>query len=432
MEKYTLGVEGMTEKEQLSPNVTAEDARPELDDVFSPTHSRMDLLILNGSTHQEKRILDEENLDYFLKQDFRTRIAVVCQPYSWAALLLSRSMFQLFTTLTGSMDELWDTVASFRSHTSDVEQAFSTCAMKLQRGCHEISYVFKYPEMKRGEKKHMWVIRQNGVYHQYDRHSGQSTWMLLLPNHESYNRDKILENMSGLHPLQPHLGFHFAYFDRWRWYMLDLEKEFHDLADDILNLEIEEGIDFTTMYDQMSTLRYIQKRLSPLVPILASHQRVLGVLQRTNGHLANQGGITPEMSDEFAVAIDSLHTRVHTLESNVQYLLSRILSTIETASDTISLKSQNTTEGMSHHMLRDSTAIRVITLVTLVYLPASFVAGFFGMGFFTIGDDGNGSWKATPYTWLYFAVAIPMTAMTLGYWRWKSCQVQNKVVTSPV
>lgn len=40
----------------------------------------------------------------------------------------------------------------------------------------------------------------------------------------------------------------------------------------------------------------------------------------------------------------------------------------------MSLKSQNTTEAMSHHMLLDSTAIRVITIVTMVYLPASFVS----------------------------------------------------------
>lgn len=48
------------------------------DDVFSPnTHSRVDLLLLNDSSTLEKRIFDEENLAYFLHQDFKTKIAYV-------------------------------------------------------------------------------------------------------------------------------------------------------------------------------------------------------------------------------------------------------------------------------------------------------------------------------------------------------------------
>jgi hypothetical protein len=49
-------------------------------------------------------------------------------------------------------------------------------------------------------------------------------------------------------------------------------------------------------------------------------------------------------------------------------------------SDTIALKSQHTSETMSSAMLdlskssvEDSTAMRVITVVTLVYLPSSFL-----------------------------------------------------------
>lgn len=76
-----------------------------------------------------------------------------------------------------------------------------------------------------------WVIRQNGIYHQHDLDSQQSTWMLLFPNQESYSSEKIVDTMNlGQHPFQPHIGFHFAHFQNWRWYMADLEKQFHDLV----------------------------------------------------------------------------------------------------------------------------------------------------------------------------------------------------------
>lgn len=75
-----------------------------------------------------------------------------------------------------------------------------------------------------------WVIQQNGVYHQYDMETKQNTWMLFFPNCESYSSEKIIGNMKGQHPLQPHLSFHFANIDQWRWYMVGLEKEFHELV----------------------------------------------------------------------------------------------------------------------------------------------------------------------------------------------------------
>ena len=54
--------------------------------------------------------------------------------------------------------------------------------------------------------------------------------MLLYPNHKAYDPDEIVNKVKARHPLQPHLGFHFAHFDQWRWYMADLEKEFHELV----------------------------------------------------------------------------------------------------------------------------------------------------------------------------------------------------------
>lgn len=100
---------------------------------------------------------------------------------------------------------------------------------------------------------------------------------------------------------------------------------------------------------------------------------------------------------------------------------------------------------MSNHMLRDSAAVRVITIVTLMYLPSSFVSvclshhfliptsdkyrgftneelspqGFFGMGFFATSDDEGVTWAVAPYVWVYVLVAIPLTITTLAYWKWK-------------
>lgn len=83
------------------------------------------------------------------------------------------------------------------------------------------------------------------------------------------------------------------------------------------------------MYEQMSTLRYIEKRLSPLIPIFAAHHRVLSMLKRMNGHLLSRGEVSQSVGSEFAVDLESLHAKVQSFDSNARYLLSRITGTIQ-------------------------------------------------------------------------------------------------------
>ncbi|KAI7778425.1 hypothetical protein LA080_002123 [Diaporthe eres] len=64
-------------------------------------------------------------------------------------------------------------------------------------------------------------------------------------------------------------------------------------------------------------------------------------------------------------------------------------------------------------MLSDSAAIRVITVMTLFYLPSSFVSGFFGMGFFATADATLAGWTVSPYLWIYLIVALLLTALTI-------------------
>ncbi|KPM46478.1 hypothetical protein AK830_g231 [Neonectria ditissima] len=385
--------------------------------------------------HSE-RIRDERDLkERFSTAHFKRRIArsIIYQPYSWAPLEISKSMMQLLITLMGATHEIWDVVLSFRAQNSDVEQAFSTCSWKRHKSMREMSYVFKYPEQKAlDEGKSAWVIRQIGLYHQYSISLEKNSWLIVFPNHHSYSLEQVADIMApNKHPLQPHISFQFAYLRNWRWYMADLEKSFQKLSMDVLHVEIEENMEFEDMYYQLSGLRSIEKKLSPLVPIFAAYERMINELRSANKDLRSRGQITRESAGDFVATLDNLAVKVQTLTANVNYLLSRVASTIQTASDTISLKSQNATEDMSNRMVIDSAAIRVITVATLVYLPASYVSGFFGMGFFDMSDDGT--WIVAPSMWIYFAVAIPVSVVTLLYWKIRSREIlRSRVNFSPV
>ena len=97
------------------------------------------------------------------------------------------------------------------------------------------------------------------------------------------------------------------------------------------------------------------------------------------------------------------------------------LSTLEIARDskTLALATQ-----------RDSTSMKTLAVVTMVFLPGTFTASIFAMPLFDWDAQGN---VAKPKLYVYFAVTLPLTMVTFGIWLiWTTISmrlgnVENKV-----
>ncbi|KAF6827540.1 protein kinase [Colletotrichum plurivorum] len=64
---------------------------------------------------------------------------------------------------------------------------------------------------------------------------------------------------------------------------------------------------------------------------------------------------------------------------------------------------------------RDGSQMKSIALLTMVFLPATFVASLFSMTFFQwIPEDSDQT--VSPYLWIYFVVALGLTLLTVGLW----------------
>lgn len=67
----------------------------------------------------------------------------------------------------------------------------------------------------------------------------------------------------------------------------------------------------------------------------------------------------------------------------------------------------------------DSTAMRAIAVVTMAFLPATFTAAVFSMSFFNFAPGTgahHGSWTISRKFWVYWAVALPLTGITIATW----------------
>ncbi|KAI1264935.1 hypothetical protein F5Y18DRAFT_71372 [Xylariaceae sp. FL1019] len=71
---------------------------------------------------------------------------------------------------------------------------------------------------------------------------------------------------------------------------------------------------------------------------------------------------------------------------------------------------------VAQHTRRDSELMKSIALLTMIFLPATFVATLFSMGFFNYQGPNGDILRVSPYIWLYFVVTILVTSVAFGIW----------------
>lgn len=67
---------------------------------------------------------------------------------------------------------------------------------------------------------------------------------------------------------------------------------------------------------------------------------------------------------------------------------------------------------------RDSSSMRILTIITMIYLPCTIVSNFYSTQFVTQIEVGGGSTKMgyAQNAWLFFAISIPLTVFTFLVW----------------
>ncbi|CZR67448.1 uncharacterized protein PAC_17347 [Phialocephala subalpina] len=80
--------------------------------------------------------------------------------------------------------------------------------------------------------------------------------------------------------------------------------------------------------------------------------------------------------------------------------------------------------------LRDSSSMKTIAAMTLIFLPATFICSFFSMNFF--------DWRAGPSEdivvslWVYFVVAVPLTIVVISCWIFWTRRTRQKATLLPI
>jgi hypothetical protein len=84
---------------------------------------------------------------------------------------------------------------------------------------------------------------------------------------------------------------------------------------------------------------------------------------------------------------------------------------------------------LAHAAKRDSTSMKILSLLGAIFLPSTYLASIFSMAFFDFIPDSpdssngnsnsNSTWSpVSPLLWIYFAISVPLTVLIVVGWRW--------------
>ncbi|KAK1148192.1 hypothetical protein N8T08_010837 [Aspergillus melleus] len=124
-----------------------------------------------------------------------------------------------------------------------------------------------------------------------------------------------------------------------------------------------------------------------------------------------------------------LHTqqRLYSLAKQMHSLKTRSRSLTERLHNEINLAFNIVSQRYGRDAQSDSAMMKTVGVVSLVYLPGTFVSltgakGLFGTNFFDFAPGDDSDWKTASTFWMYWAVTIPLTLVTVviwALWHWR-------------
>jgi hypothetical protein len=171
--------------------------------------------------------------------------------------------------------------------------------------------------------------------------------------------------------------------------------------------------DFSGLHDVSRHVIHVTEMLDLCLGVV-KHTR-----QRHRVYLSGAEGVQPTQMN----ASKMINGQLQFFETMLENLGYRSLSNKERLNNEIQLSFHMVTQvnaelslQISRSARTDGTLMKTVAVLTLVFLPATFLSAVFSMSFFSY--EAGEEWKMSSSIWIYFAWAIPVTLLTTGLWFW--------------
>ncbi|TQW10350.1 Magnesium transport protein CorA, transmembrane region [Cordyceps javanica] len=120
--------------------------------------------------------------------------------------------------------------------------------------------------------------------------------------------------------------------------------------------------------------------------------------------------------DFYKVKLTGLENYIHTTLQRLKVQREALYNIMSQREARLNLEIAGEQRRIAHASKRDSTAMKMISLLGTLFLPGTFLASVFSMTFFNF--QSNADPVISDKLWVFFLLTIPITAAIVGVWIW--------------
>lgn len=270
-------------------------------------------------------------------------------------------------------------------------------------------------------------IRPAAFYHKFDVVGGNSLLTVVKGGLDVQERLKELtgnnaraEDKSFGHAIEcfrsslsAHLMFCRWSIEDWRAYIKWLEQVV-DAETKMALLAPTTGGYHYTIYTAADIQRFLtwQEKISESITVLESNIEVMKSLMRFYTKLDENQDF--DLRSSCTDDIDEFCTQLYNMVNDFTLQISRAKALVKLTGDRGELVKQHRLERLNYNMEKEAILVKIVTIVTLIYLPATFVSTFFSTDIIKYQDSDSLKGTFSPIAmerWLQ--VTLPLTSLTL-------------------
>ncbi|KAE8147188.1 hypothetical protein BDV25DRAFT_143006 [Aspergillus avenaceus] len=358
------------------------------------------------------------------------RIVSICSQNSMKPLGITEPAMRKLINLYNIDKTFLDLVVSFgdKPQSSDAGHGGMTITHR-EDGSYDMQYLFAYAEDYNTQGTVAWTIRQVCVFHRYDPTGSGDLWIFLHAKPRSKLQQQIEAEIASQPTGAPPFWYTLhsivlaAYVGSWRWCIRNLGAEIEKTVDIALTMDLSSTDSARKGLMQLITPQYLGDKLLPLSSRLHATLTTFCMIEEANALFHTRGFATDIEFQKVANEITYYKTNLEGYLESVKVLEGKVKGISDLLAVALNLKNQAVANEINNRMLKltnesfdDNATVRVVTLVTLIYLPASFVSTVLGMNLVDFeGPNGEG-FTVSKQFWIFVVIAVPLTLLTVGSW----------------
>ncbi|KAL2405853.1 hypothetical protein ABEF95_000939 [Exophiala dermatitidis] len=393
------------------------------------------------------------------KPDPKSRFIYVYGEHSRAPLKVTREMLTDILTFHQVMPVFLDFISVFGSQSEPRDRRFSGFRTQITlsdppRGLaipalgrsgrqYQLCYNLKNVALARQEterpQNNVWSIRPAVILHQFDIVTGTALWIVTKGHYDLQERYKELTGKDGRpedrsfgtveecfrSSLAVHLMACHWSTEGWRWYILWLENVLEEETSMVIfGLRGPGGAYSRSKPEHVQHLQRWQDKTSEVIMVLEANVDIMTSLRRFYDGLRINKDVPPSLKDGCDLEIANFTASIEDMISDLQMQVARAKLLVKITNDRKEMVIQHLQsqaaermERLNMNMEKEAIIMRIITLVTLVYLPPTFVSTFFSTDVIRFQDSNGGPPKdgtfsrTAMFRWLQ--VTLPLTLVTV-------------------